>query len=118
MEINKYETGSNTSCSYKRKLEIIYLICFLTQKMRRKDSKKYPDCITVLGAIFNIDLNNEEDIKSRCDNSGNYIKAYGLICDELLWGTNDELEKPEGITNANEIKDIIIKYFADEWTPF
>ena len=46
------------------------------------------------------------------------IRSFGLICDDLLWGTNTPIKKPEGYSNASEIKDKIISYFKEELAPF
>lgn len=116
--MNYFSTGSNNAASYLQKLELINLICFLTQKLNKKDPEKYPSCLSVLSAIFNVDLNNMETAQHCLTISAEHVRSFGLICDDLLWGTNDEIAKPEGITNAKEIKEKIINYFTEEWAPF
>ena len=41
-----------------------------------------------------------------------------MICDDLMWGIEDKIEKPEGISNLKDIKNKIVTYFNDEWMPF
>ena len=115
MQDNYFSTLSNNAQSFKQKLDMIKLICFLTQVMKKKNPEKYPDALTMLGVIFNVDLHKIDQTMT-----GDYsiIRAFGLICDDLLWGTNDDIEKPEGYSNAKEIKDKIINYFTEEWAPF
>lgn len=91
------------------------MIMFLTQKMNKKNPEKYPDCISVLSAIFGDDFSvivpNESGLST-------IIRSYALICDDLLWGTIDELTPPEGFNNAKDIKNVILDYFNNEWIPF
>jgi len=119
MQANYFSTGSNNAASFTQKLEMIRLIAFLTQVMNKKDPEKYPNSLAVLSAIFNINLSDvNESNKIYLNISAEHIRSFALVCDDLLWGTNEELKAPEGITNAKEIKDKIITYFTDEWTPF
>jgi len=119
MQANYFSTGSNNAASFTQKLEMIKLIAFLTQVMNKKDPEKYPNSLAVLSAIFNINLSDvNESNKIYLNISAEHIRSFALVCDDLLWGTSEELKAPEGITNAKEIKDKIITYFTDEWTPF
>lgn len=118
MQASYFSTASNNAGSLTQKLEIITLITFLTQVMNKKDPVKYPDSLSVLSAIFGIDLSKVEEEKSYTSVDVKTVRSFALLCDDLLWGTNEDLKKPEGITNASEIKDKIITYFTDEWAPF
>lgn len=110
-----FTTLSNNAESYQQKIDIINLICFLTSKMNQKNPDKYPNAIAVLGAIFNTDLTVQCNETTGHDS---LIRAFGLICDDLMWGTKCDIPKPEGYTNASEIKNVIVSYFTDEWKPF
>lgn len=115
MQATYFSTLTNNARSYQQKLDMIQMICFLTQKMNQKDPEKYPNATSVLGAIFDVDFSKEVvDING----SMNLVRSFGMICDNLMWGTCDNIEKPEGITNAKEIKNKIINYFTEEWAPF
>ena len=115
LQMNYFSTATNNACSWKQKMEIIHLICFMTQKMNKKDPVKYPDCIAVLESIFG---GNSMAMMDESSGQINIIRSFGMICNDLMWGTSDEIEKPEGITNGKEIKDKIVTYFNEEWTPF
>lgn len=117
MQANYFDTNSNNARSYAQKLEIINLICFLSQKLHKKDPEKYPSCISVLETIFEVNLENDDFPRECYDYSLTAIRSFGLMCDNLLWGTEDDIPKPENITNAKEIKDKIYNYFKNEWTP-
>lgn len=113
-----FSTGSNNAQSVTQKMKVINLICFLTQRMQKVDAKKYENCIKVLNTIFEVDLENF-DFSMECPNFNiDNVRSFGLICDDLLWGTNDTIPKPEGFETAKEIKDYIVKYFTEEWAPF
>jgi hypothetical protein len=110
-----FSTHTNTALSYKQKMEIIHLICFMTQVLKTKDKTMYPNAVTVLEQVFNINLRDNTDKDTSLNES---IRALGMICDDLMWGAEDKIEKPEGISNLKDIKNKIITYFNDEWMPF
>lgn len=110
-----FSTHTNTALSYKQKMEIIHLICFMTQVLKSKDKTKYPNAVTVLEQVFNSNLHNNVDKENGLNES---IRAFGMLCDDLLWGIEDKIEKPEGISNLKDIKNKIVTYFNDEWMPF
>ena len=118
MQANYFDTGCNNARSYAQKMEIINLICFLTQKLNKKDAEKYPDCLSVLGAILDVDLKDPDLDQYVFGFNPIIVRSFGLICDNLLFGCEDEIPKPENVTNAKEIKEKIKKYFTEEWAPF
>lgn len=110
-----FSTHTNTALSYKQKMEIIHLICFMTQVLKAKDKTLYPNAIAVLEQVFNINIHDGIDKENGLNES---IRSFGMLCDDLMWGTNDKIEKPEGISNLKDIKNKIVTYFNDEWMPF
>ena len=110
-----FSTHTNTASSYKQKMEIIHLICFMTQVLKAKDKTLYPNAVTVLEQVFNINVHDCVDTETGLNES---IRAFGMICDDLMWGIEDKIEKPEGISNLKDIKNKIVTYFNDEWMPF
>lgn len=114
----KLMTGTNNACSFKQKMDMIKTICFLYKVMHKKDAEKYPTCASVLEAIFNVKFTTGESISNVYSFSMEALVSFANICDDLVWGTNDEIEKPEGVTSAKEIKNQIINYFTEEWSPF
>lgn len=118
MQANYFSTGSNNAASFTQKLEMIKLIAFLTQIMNKKNPEKYSNSLDVMSAIFNVNLSDVNESKLCYNISPEHVRSFALLCDDLLWGTNEELKAPEGFTNVKEIRDKIITYFTDEWTPF
>lgn len=112
---NYFTTATNTTNSVFKKLEVIQLICFITQKLKKKDKNTYPDAVTVLEKIFNIDLRTDV---SGTNGNTDILRSFGLICDDLMWNTDDEFPTPEGCSNIKDIKNKIVTYFSDEWMPF
>ena len=96
-------------------MEIIHLLCFMTQLLKKKDQRTYPNTVAVLEKIFNVDLHGNTDGSPGCIDG---LRAFGILCDDLLWGTEDAIAKPEGYSNLQEIKNKIVNYFNDEWLPF
>lgn len=110
-----FSTHTNTASSYNQKMEIIHLLCFMTQILKKKDISTYPNTIAVLEKIFNVDLHGNTDSSPGCIDG---LRAFGIMCDDLLWGTEDPIVKPDGYSNLQEIKNKIVNYFNDEWLPF
>lgn len=105
--------ASNTAKSYRQKMELLHLICFLQTKMKKKDATKYKNCLCLLQNIFGREF-------QQGDGPGEDTLLIGLsiICDDLLYGTEDELAVPEGCKTLKDVKDKIIKYITEEWMPF
>lgn len=110
-----FSTLSNNAESYQQKINIINLISFLTVKMNEKDPEKYPNSEAVLSAVFDKDLFLHED---EVNGRETLIRAFGMLADDLLWGTKRDVPKPEGFSNMSEIVSVIKSYFNDEWKPF
>lgn len=106
--------ATNTAKSYTQKMELLHLICFLQQKMHKKDPDKYKNCLSLLQIIFN------KEFQQNTDNSGedNLLTGLSIICDDLLYGTEDELQIPNGCKTLKDVKDKIINYIKNEWMPF
>jgi hypothetical protein len=111
-----FSSKTNTTMSFKDKMELYTLICYLTQQLRKKDPVKYGTPIKVLGAIFNRDFEAEhEPEKISCEVE--YIVGLGIVCADLLWGTEDAIATPPGFKNGNEIVNKI-KQLIEQWLPF
>lgn len=109
-----FGTHTNTASSFKQKMEIIHLLCFMTQILKKKDSKTFPNTLAILEKMFNTSLQTTSISSGMTEG----LRAYGILCDDLLWGTEDTIQKPEGFNNLQDIKNKIINYFNDEWMPF
>lgn len=108
-----YGTDTNTNLSLEKKFELLKLICLLTKLMKEKDEKKYPNALTVLSVLYNKDLIN-------CNGNDSfelYLIKLSILCDDLLYGTNDKLSIPEGCKTGTDIAKRI-KDLINEWLPF
>lgn len=105
--------ATNTAKSYKQKIELLHLVCFLQKKMKKKDPDKYKNCLSLLQIIFGREFQQTES-----PGEDNLLIGLSIICDDLLYGTEDELEVPEGCKTLKDIKDKIINYIKNEWLPF
>lgn len=106
---------TNNKQSYADKLKLINLICYLQQKMHAKDPVKYKDCLSLMQVIFGRELDTVSGLLSGEDC---LITALAMFCDNLLWGTTDEIPAPEGYQTLKDVKQAIIKYINEEWMPF
>ena len=51
LQMNYFSTATNNACSWKQKMEIIHLICFMTQKMKVEFAEG-ADISTVMQAVL------------------------------------------------------------------
>lgn len=104
-----FSLGTNTNASIDDKFELLYLICFLSYKMKERDPKKFKNPLNVLQHLYG---------RSFSDQTGedSYLITLSVICKELLFGVN-EMKKPEGFTNVGEIC-ARIKDLVSQWMPF
>lgn len=107
--IQLFSLGTNTNKSFDEKLELFYLISFLTFNMKQRNPDKFHNALDVLQTIYNktFDENIGEDA---------HLMKLSIICDDLIYGV-ETIKKPEGYTNAIEICDRI-KYLVSQWMPF
>lgn len=103
--------GTMTTGRFEDKMELFYLICFLTQQLQKKDPVKYSNPINVLNFLFDKKLKDEDTP----ENFKDYIYSLGIICEDLLYAVEDI--KNTGYKNS---KDIIlrIKQLIEQWIPF
>lgn len=111
-----FSSKTNTLMSFKDKIELYTLICFLTQQMKKKDPVKYGNPIKVLNAIYK---KNFEEVGEEIPVTGEneYILGLGIVCEDLLYGTEDTIPIPSGFKNAQEIVNRI-KQLIEQWLPF
>lgn len=105
--------ATNTAASYNSKMELLHAVCFLQQRMHAKDPKKYNNCLSLLQIVF-----GKEFQQADSPGEDNFLIGLSIICDDLLWGTNDELKAPADCKTLKDVKDKIIKYVKEEWMPF
>ena len=105
--------ATNTAKSYNQKIELLNLICFLQKKMHTKNPDKYKRCLDLLQTIFGREFQQKDS-----PGEDNLLIGLSIICDDLLYGTEDNIPVPEGCKTLNDVKDKIIKYIKEEWLPF
>lgn len=105
------ELGTMTTGRFEDKLELFYLICFLTQQLQKKDPVKYSKPINVLEFLYSKELKDENSPKGFKD----YICSLAIICEDLLYAVNEI--KNTGYKNSKEII-LKIKQLIEQWIPF
>lgn len=105
--------ATNTAKSYKQKMDILNSICFLQKKMNKKDPNKYKNCLDLLQIIFGREFQQDDS-----PGEDNLLIGLSVICDDLLYVTEDDIPIPEGCKTLKDIKDKIVKYITEEWLPF
>lgn len=105
-----FSTKTNTAHSFEHKIELITLICYLTQQLKKRFPEEFR---TVNDTIFKfvykgINIDNYGDQE--------YIVGITILCEDLLYGVSD-INKPEKYNSAGEVKDRIKELF-EEWMPF
>lgn len=108
--VQLFSLGTNVDMDLDKKLELLRLICYLTQQMKKRFPDKYRKPIDVLQNIYN------REFTSGGIGEDSYLIALSIICDDLMYGIN-EISKPSGFSNAKDIC-IKIKELADQWMPF
>lgn len=108
-----FSLGSNTSANYQAKLEIIQLVCFYWKYLNKKDPEKYKSCVELLQSICQTAI-------PPISGMDQFIVGLGLICDNLLWGTIDDLvnPNPDKFKKIKDVHNYIINYITQEWMPF
>ena len=106
-----FSLGTNTNASLDEKFELLYLICYLSSKMKAKDPERFRNPLNVLQHMYGRDFSDQTGEDS-------YLTNLGIICGELLFGVKEEdIKKPEGFNNGNEIC-ARIKDLVSQWMPF
>lgn len=102
--------GTLTSKNFEEKLELLKLICFLTQALSKKDPTKYKNPIDVLCLLYKEEFEKEEYTGFK-----NYLVSLAIICEDLLYVV-DDIKNP-GFKNSKDII-IRIKQLIEQWLPF
>jgi hypothetical protein len=106
--------ATNTAKSYKQKMDLINSICFLQQRMSKKDPEKYKNCLALLQIIFGREFQQSGDVPGE----DTLLTGLSIICDDLLYVVEDEIPAPEGCKTLKDVKDKIVDYIKNEWLPF
>ena len=104
-----FSMGTNTNASIDDKFELLYLICFLSSKMKERDPEKFKKPLNVLQHLYGRTFSDQTGEDS-------YLISLAILSNELLYGVTD-IKKPEGFTNMGEIC-ARIKDLISQWMPF
>lgn len=107
--VQLFSLGTNTNGSLDEKFELLYLICYLSYKMKERDPERFKKPLNVLQSLYGRDFSDQTGEDS-------YLISLSIICEELLFGVTD-IKKPEGFSNAGEIC-AKIKDLVSQWMPF
>lgn len=107
-----FSSGSNSEQSFGIKIEVITLLCFLTQELNKRHPEEFKTAFDVLSKYV---FKDQNAFASECG-WVSYMEGLSIICDDLLFGVS-ELEKPENYSSASEVKNRIKEIIA-EWLPF
>ena len=104
-----FSMGTNTNSSINDKFELLYLICFLSFKMKERDPERFKKPLNVLQHLYGRTFSDQTGEDS-------YLISLAILSNELLFGVTD-IKKPEGFTNVSEIC-ARIKDLVNQWMPF
>lgn len=104
-----FSSKTNTSQSFYDKMELLTLLSYLTQQLKKRMPNDFKNAYDVL---FNYVLKGQSLEIADID----YLTGLSVVCDDLIWGTN-EINPPSQYSNSAELKDRI-KELISGWLPF
>lgn len=107
---NYFSSGTNSENSFGIKIEVLMLLCFLTQELCKRCPDDYKNTYDVLTKFV---YNNT--VMEPCGWTS-YIEALSVVCDDLMFGC-ESIPKPTKYSSASEVKNRIKEIIA-EWLPF
>lgn len=104
-----FSSKTNTSQSFDHKIELLTLLAYLTQQLKKRFPDKFKNSYDVLNNYIlpgaHLEIADED-----------YLSGLSIVCDDLIWGTN-EILPPSQYSSSTEIKDRI-KELISGWLPF
>lgn len=104
-----FSSQTNTASSFDHKLELLRLVCILTQKLK----KGFPDEFCGAKDVLLKYVYQNQPIELYGDRE--FITSLWIKCDDLLYGV-DEITVPEQFKNTRDIRERILELIA-EWLP-
>ena len=104
-----FSSKTNTSQSFNHKIELLTLLGYLTQQLKKRVPDTFRNSYDVLKKyvlVGNILEQADED----------YISGLSIVCDDLLYGVQD-IDPPTQYSNSAEIKNRL-KELISGWLPF
>lgn len=104
-----FSSKTNTSQSFSYKIELLTLLGYLTQQLKKRMPNEFKNANDVIYKyVMKGQQLNEADV--------DYLDGVSIVCDDLIWGT-EEIPAPEQYSSSVEIKDRI-KELISWWLPF
>lgn len=113
-QCNFYTRLFGSACSLSGtleiKLQLIHLVCLVTQRMRKTN----PDMsiLSILSKITGLNIENDERV-----GLSEFLYNLSIICEDLLYGVSKDITV-QGYNSASEIIKEIRRILNDEWLPF
>ena len=104
-----FSSKTNTSASFNNKIELLTLLAYLTQQLKKRMPDTFKNAYDVL--MKYVLVGSQLEVADE-----DYLSGLSVVCDDLIWGTND-IDAPTQYTNSAEIKDRI-KELISGWLPF
>ena len=104
-----FSSKTNTSQSFSYKIELLTLLGYLTQQLKKRMPSEFSNAHDV---IFKYILKGQSLEVADID----YLEGISIVCDDLIWGTSD-ISAPQQYSSSVEIKDRI-KELITCWLPF
>lgn len=105
-----FGSACSVSGTLEIKLQLIHLVCLVTQRMRKTN----PDMsiLSILSKITGLNIENDERI-----GLSEFLYNLSIICEDLLYGVSKDITV-QGYNSASEIIKEIRRILNDEWLPF
>lgn len=106
-----FSSGNNTTAKFSHKIELLNILCCLTQQLRKKDPVKYKSTADVLEVI------THESVKQPTSSIGNYLSGLAIVCDDLLFGVTEQIKISDNLKTGAEAA-ARTKELIAQWLPF
>lgn len=105
-----FGSACSVSGTLEIKLQLIHLVCLVTQRMRKTN----PDMsiLSILSKITGLNIENDERV-----GLSEFLYNLSIICEDLLYGVSKDITV-QGYNSASEIIKEIRRILNDEWLPF
>lgn len=104
-----FSSKTNTSQSFDNKIEILTLLGYLTQQLKKRFPTEFKNSNdTIFKYIFKGQNLEVGDI--------DYLEGIGIVCDDLIYGVSD-IPSPAQYSSSVQIKDRL-KELISCWLPF
>lgn len=105
-----FGSACSVSGTLETKLQLIHLVCLVTQRMRKTN----PDMsiLSILSKITGLNIETDERV-----GLSEFLYNLSIICEDFLYGVSKDITL-QGYNSASEIIKEIRRILNDEWLPF